>query len=650
MAAGRAALLAALVALAAIAPARAAEPSLDAAPDPTYLADLVSRARALGLAQEVAWLRLGHWRRTLAGGWKSEVDGAAFFLAPGGARDPAAELEATLAGFLDAAPKAEELQDAQCRFPARFAFLGARLGFDLARLPPRSCPRLAAYLDRVRPQGVTLVFSSYYLNNPASAFGHTLLRLDKAQEAIGDRHFELLDYGVDYAATVDTSNALLYAFKGLFGLFHGEFKHYAYYYKVREYGDYESRDLWEYDLALSPAEVAMLTAHVWELGGTWLDYWYLDENCSYHVLGALEAAAPRLRLLERVGRAVVLPSDTVHALFANEGLVQRVHYRPSIRTQFEARVRTLTLPQRDVVARLEDDPAAPLPAPLDPAEQAAALDAAVDLLDLRHARALLRGTDPAAAARRQALLARRAALGIPSAPLAIPLPEDRRPEAGHGSLRLGLGGAAVRADGGAVLLDLRLALHDLADPGTGFPSLAQIEFLPARLRWFPERKRLELDDASLVRVLSLNPVSRFDLRPSWRVRVGATTVRDGGCDRCTAFAAELGSGFTAAALGPLDVYAGGDVELLASAHLAGAGGTGWRPGVGPGALARLRLGRAATFLADARWRWLPAATPETTHLLSAVLRVHVARDLSLAIEGRHTPATRDVSVLALGYF
>src|SRR5262249_53633592 len=161
---------------------------------------------------------------------------------------------------------------------------------------------------------------------------------NKADAPASGKRRELLDYGVDYSADVDTTNALLYAFKGLTGLFPGTFHHYPYYYKVREYNDYESRDLWEYDLSLSPAQVAMLVAHIWELGSTYFDYYYLTENCSYHVLGALEAAAPELELLRHV-KTPVIPVDTVKALYENQGLVRDVRYRPSIRTQFRKRIR-----------------------------------------------------------------------------------------------------------------------------------------------------------------------------------------------------------------------------------------------------------------------------------------------------------------------
>jgi hypothetical protein len=634
---------------AAAAPAPEAAPP---APDPAYLPELVARARALHLADDAGWLRLGHWRRRWFGGWKSENDAPRFFRAPGGQLDPAAELEATLRGFFAPPPAgADELDDALCRFPARLAFLAGRLGIDPARLPPRPCPRQREFVERVKARSVTLVFSSYYLNNPASSFGHTFLRLNQTDEPLAGRTFEILDYGVDYSAQVDTGNALLYAVKGLLGLFKGTFNHYPYYYKVREYADYESRDLWEYDLALRPDEVGMLVAHLWELGGSWFDYWYLDENCSYHVLGALEAAAPRLELTGHVAaRPLVVPADTVKALYRNPGLVRSVHYRPAMRTQFEARVRPLSARDDDAVEGLAHDAATPLPAGAPDAERAAVLDAALDLVDLRHGKALVMGTDPWAARARQALLERRAGLRVQSPALELAPPDDRRPDRGHGSIRAGLGGGAVRDGGGFATLDLRLCLHDLLDPPDGYPAHAQIEFLPARLRWRADPGRLELDDASVVRIVSLSPLTRFDRRPSWRARLGAETVRDAACAGCVAGLLDAGGGLAVSALdGAVDAAAFGDAELLGSPRLAGWDGGRLRVGLGPGGLVRLRLGDRAALLASGDWRWLPEARPRETFALDAALRVHLGRNLSVALEARRRPR-EDALGLALYAF
>src|SRR5207237_7202117 len=75
------------------------------------------------------------------------------------------------------------------------------------------------------------------------------------------------------------------------------------------------------------------------------------------------------------------------------------------------------------------------------------IDAALDLVDVRHGRDIVTGADPAAGALRQELLEKRSAIGVPSPPLTIVPPSFGGPERGHGSLRLGLGAQASREDG-----------------------------------------------------------------------------------------------------------------------------------------------------------------------------------------------------------
>ena len=299
---------------------------------------------------------------------------------------------------------------------------------------------------------------------------------------------------------------------------------------------------------------------------------------------------------------------------------------------------------------LAGDPAAPLPEALGPEAQAAVLDAALDHLDLRFGRDLVVGKAPEAAratARRCSSAGARSAVVSP--PLEVPPPRDRAPELGHGSLRARRGGGVLdAATAPLALLDLRLALHDLGDPPDGYPPLAQIEFLPTRLRLAPREGRVELDEAWLVRIVSLNDLSRFDLRPSWRVRLGAATVRDAGCAGCLAGAGRARRRASREALlGPLDLYAGADVARRVARR--------GSPGIADGARAARRrargasrgsaLGRRAALLADARWRWLPgrdaAARPSTS---AATLRLHLSRATSpLALEARRTPAADEVT-------
>ncbi len=206
--------------------------------DAAYADALIARARELEVARSRAWLRLGHWhaRPASRSRFESEADGAAFFLAPEGARDPQAELEATIRGFF--APGGDETgeedgsappEHAICRFPARFLHLSRVLEIEPGRLRVPRCQRFLDFMEDLGPSGVTLVFSSYFMNNPASALGHTFLRVDRAAGVTTRRGQELLDTGIDFGANVDTDNAFLYGVKGLVGLFPGTFRRLAYY-------------------------------------------------------------------------------------------------------------------------------------------------------------------------------------------------------------------------------------------------------------------------------------------------------------------------------------------------------------------------------------------------------------------------------------
>ena len=622
-----------------------AEPSSSDA----YVERLVQVARAQRLASAEQWIRLVHYRKTLFGNWESEADGGPFFNAAEGKTDPEAELAATVRGFFGAAPKDPKLDHPLCRFPARFSWLDEQLHFDAARLPKPNCAGYKEFLGLVKPQGLTLVFSSYYLNNPASAFGHTFLRIDQSSTA-EDGSRELLDYGIDYSANVDTGNAVLYAIKGLLGLFPGTFHRMPFYYKVREYSDYESRDLWEYDLALSKPEVDRVVDHIWELGATYFAYYYLTENCSYHVLAALEVASPRLHLLQGL-RKPVIPADTVKALFKNPGLVRRIKYRPSNRTQFRQRMSALTSEEEDAVALLMRDPAAPLPAGMGVTEQVKVLDTAVDLIDVELARDTVKSRterDQSGAERQQALLERRASYDVQTDEPEYPAPKDRMPHLGHGSQRLGLGSGYDQQRGYFHSLGFRLALHDLGDSGAGFPDGSEIEFLPLRLRYYIESPKLSLEELSLIRVKSLTPIGRFSHSWSWMVEAGSHRNHDRGCDNCYTALGRFGAGLTVQPLSFLTLFALAKTEL--DAPLRSGYFDVFRLAVGPYGGLRARAGDFATLLVTGQWAYLPGQHPYQTWDLAGQLRVNYMKDFALGAEGRIFPRTQSLEITSYMYF
>ena len=646
-------------------PTTSASVQAPAAPDAglaAYVERLRDEARAKGLAKEPQWLKLGHYRASKLGGYKSEADGPAFFLSKKGPSDPEAELLATIDAF-HARPLGGHDGHALCTFPARFAYLARALSLDVTRLPNVGCEKFEKYWTKVDADAVSVVFSGYYLNNPASAFGHTFLRLHRRNQAgATTERLELLDYGVDYAAEVpDGENAAVYAVKGLTGIYHGGFKLLPYFYKVREYNDLESRDLWTYELALPPEKLTLLVAHLWELGSTYFDYWYMSENCSYHILAAIEVAEPTLSLLDRV-RWPVVPIDTVKALLANKGLVKRVHHRPALRSVLEARTKTMSGAELDAVDALVSDPQAVLPTSWAPERKAAVLDAAADLVDVRYSRKIVEDAGSAPAVVKQKLLQRRAELAVVSDEVEVPTDPRTIPERGHGSSRIMLGyGRTVPAHGAAfaaasrpfLQLDFRLTLHDLADAPRGYPEGSQIEFLPTRVRLYGAPRSFQLEDFALVRVLSLMPWTRFQKALSWRVRAGVTRLHDPGCDGCVFPVAELGFGATLGAFhDALMVFALGDTRAylgrLAS-NSQGAGPIG-RASVGPQLGMRARLSDAFVWLTTGGLQVQPWQTPRTTWSAQSTLRWMFARDWAFDLEARAFPTQRDVRLAMTAYF
>ncbi len=634
--------------------ASAGEPASVAA-SAEHLALLLRRAQEQDVAASAQWLRLGHWRTGLLG-TRSEADGENFFLSPDGPRDPQSELRATLEAFFE--PGAEEtaaedpklpFAHAICRFPARFIFLRKVLDIDLTMLAVPRCQRFSDFYQDLDPESATLVFSSYYLNNPSSAFGHTFLRINKRSGGGLGKRKELLDYGIDFSATVDTDNALIYTFKGLFGFFPGSFHRLPYYYKVRQYGDFESRDLWAYELNLTTEQLEILVAHLWELGSTYFDYYYFTENCSYHIIGVLAAAAPDVGLMDRM-RTPVIPADTVKVVVQTPGLVREVDYRPSLRTQFEARTAGLDAEQRERVAALAANPEAVLAPEWSPERAIATLDAAADLVDLRHAKELLRKTDPGVAERKRRLLERRSEIRSPSPVLQVAEPSDKMPQVAHGSRRLGLGPSLANGSK-ALAVGFRMSLHDLADPSDGYPELSQIEMGALRFRITDESNaRFILDDFAAVRILSINPIDRFTRLPSWTVSLGARSVRDsGGCRDCLAASGRFGAGLAGAwhdeavaLFGRIDARAeAGALEGIADGPV--------RAGFGPAGGLRWRIDRRLVFLATGEWLYHPGQHPRSLWQTDAILRWGLRRNWALSLESSAQHEERRAELLLYLY-
>lgn len=481
---------------------------LRAAPDP-YLGELKEKARALDLSGQRAWHVLLHYKKPLTGSYRSRITDDRFFLAPDGKVNPAAELEATLAGFF--APQYVDGEHPQCRFPARLAWLAKELGIDPARLPAAVCSENDEVIRTVDARSAVMVFPVGHINNPASMFGHTLVRIDSKAKS------NLISYAANYAADATDSNGLLYAVKGLTGGYQGYYSLLPYYLKVKEYGDLEHRDMWEYRLKLSKEEVDRMLLHILELERISSDYYFLDENCSYNLLYLIEAARPTLKLTDRTP-LLVLPTSTID-LAVEEGILEEAVYRPSQGTRI-ARMASLVDAEAQraalELARAEREPASLKEGGRTEETRRVILDLAAEMLQLRLAQKELEQEKFNKLYLK--LLAERSQLG-PGEAAAYSVPPPPAPETGHRPGRAGAGGG-VRRDDFFAELRVRGGYHALLDPDQGYLPGSQITYGDTSLRYFPATARLRLDSLHLLDILSLSPRDRFFKPYSWKVNTG----------------------------------------------------------------------------------------------------------------------------------
>lgn len=467
-----------------------------------YIEDLQARAAQLKLSASPTWRALLHYENNwLGAGVHSTVASDGFFLAPDGKRNPAAELNATLAALFSTADVASRDKPAGCVFVARRRFLVKALDIDTARLPEFGCSDYRQWRRALSPEQISLIFPTAFPNSPSSMFGHTLLRIDSSRK---QRSTELLAYAVNFAAAAGNDNhGLAFAWKGLTGGYPGVFGLFPYYEKVKQYAWIEHRDVWSYPLDLDDTEVARMVDHLWEMDGVEFDYYFLTKNCAYQLLSLLEAARPSLRLTEQYSWYAI-PADTIRTLADVPNLMGTPRYRPSLETTLRWQADQLTAVQRELAIAV-----AAGRAPLDGSrlqalperEQAAVLEVAHDYLYYQ-----LQSDNAEAEAgpeHANAILLARSRIAQPSPFARVPAPETP-PDQGHRTLRLA-SSAVYEAGDLSLGLRLRPAYHDLLDDPGGYTDGAQVNFLDLGLRLDPDDGKVRIDDLRVLNIVSLSP-------------------------------------------------------------------------------------------------------------------------------------------------
>lgn len=496
----------------------------------------VGEKKLQAVAASKAWLKLLHYEKDMWGRARSLIDGRGFFFSSEGHIDSLAELKASLVAMNQNIEVGKLRQHPQCAFPERFRFIREKFNIKTSTT---ECPKFNEFIRQFNnPQGVSLVFSSAYPNNPASMFGHTFLKVNS--EAGSD----LNDQGLNFAAYVpEDDNGMAFAWFGITGGYVGQWSYQPYYVKLNEYVNFESRDLWEYELNLSREETLRLLAHFWEIEtNSYFDYFFFDENCSYQILAALVAIRPDWEPILN-HRIYVIPGETVKGVQDVPGLVRRVHFRPSQYKKLMRRYRRLESSEKEIFFDLIDGRGV-----VENISSRYILDTVAAYYDyMRSEKAGL--YEKVYKRKRDELLVHRATLGASTAEELKRLPDmddQTRPDRGHDPYAISVGAGQRGPDGSSAesfgLIRIKSAYHDLLNKDVGYSRYAHIDFPWAEFQYDESAKRLQLEKLIGVAVTSLHPMSFLNRSPSFKASFGVQTARDYGCSDCRHVFGEFGGG------------------------------------------------------------------------------------------------------------
>jgi hypothetical protein len=508
---------------------------------PDYLDILKKKAIKIQLWEKRYWRLLLHYKQTVFG-IESDIDSDSFFLSEDGKSNPKKELIITIEKLFSNDPVNE--QHFQCKYIARYEWLKKELKIDTSKFKQFECVKFKQWLEVIKPKSITLVFPTYDLTSAGSMFGHSLIR-------INSKNYEsnlLLSHAFNYAALIpNDENGFQYIINGVFGGYKGVFGLYPYYLKVQEYNYYNIRDIWEYDLSFTETETLKMLYHVWELGGAYFDYYFFKENCSFQLLSLFEIARPELELQNRFFLWTI-PADTIRAINSYPGLIKERKYRPSRISQLKHKISQLKGNEYDVIEKLIGEDSDKFITSINwkqlkSEQKAEFLDIAVELLTLDR----YKKDSQESVKLRNTLLKKRASISLQSKETHF-YPLSKPPETGHATSRFSVKKGIIKKQNFKKELpfyetELRLSFHNLEDFDQGYHENSELEFGKFSIRKYQSEKTA-LEKLIFVNALTLVPVDRYLLKPSWAIKIAYETEKVSDCLDCLVWKIDGGLGLS----------------------------------------------------------------------------------------------------------
>ncbi|MGO2997740.1 MAG: Lnb N-terminal periplasmic domain-containing protein [Moraxellaceae bacterium] len=471
------------------------------------------QVKADNLAQHTTWRRLLYFyddKNSIFAQKQTQslVDDPRFFLSDNSQQDSAAELDATLVALakeftsqttgnnqanIHIKTQASN-NSVLCRFPARVAWLKETLSIHDASLSAE-CPELDEWMSTLAPEQLSIVFAEEYLDNPLSAFGHTLLRID-SKSSVADPNQISQAYALNYTVDGDPDDSFpIYATKSMIGSYDSVIEIDPYPQKIAKYLQDDERDTWTYSLNLTSSEMQQIMRHVWETKSLKMPYYFTTDNCASEILRLIDVIRPQQNLLKQLAY-VVVPSDVIQ-LLNSQNLLANTTYTPADNTLRQAQLN-------------------------DAKQQGAQLgyhnNAKQTLNEIKSAQ-----LNPVSSLSDDGQRLRKRQIEVSDNN-----PIDRHP------LQLGVIAIGQRGDNDYIDIGFRAGFHDTLDHASGYPQFFNLEGLAATLRLYDtdddkpnQPDSVVLQNATLIQGRSFNPINAGKKGKTWGASIEATRVNDG---------------------------------------------------------------------------------------------------------------------------
>ena len=447
------------------------------------------------LANSTEWLKLLHYRK-IFGSYKGLMNSAEFYVSPEGRYNSESEIKAEIQAF-------NNNEKVKCAFPARFMWLKSK---GLVKGDLSDCEEYQKFMDGVKPNGVTLLFTSAYMNNPASMFGHTLIRIDTARKGT-----QMLAHGSNFGANSGTDTGATFALKGLFGGYEGGYNISPYWDIINTYNNIENRDIWEYRLNLTPAEQEKFVNHLYEMKKARVRYFFLSKNCSYMILELLEAVRPELDLSSKY-QYWAIPLDTLKTLKDVPGLIGEANYRPARYTKIQASLKSMNKEQYQAFLQAIKQQNYEMEE-LSEADKPEVLETAYQYYQYRYIARDMELKDY----RKNSFAVLRKRSQMPVAEEKEIAGED--PSLSHDSLQMELNGGVYNKRSFEEFV-IRPAYTSLTDDDYGLIKGAGIKVMESRWRYYNQTHKAALQKFTILGIDSLVPADRVFNRYSYKTYFG----------------------------------------------------------------------------------------------------------------------------------